>query len=159
MTNTTKKIGLIMLAAATVSTAGIAFAKDRDGDRDGNHRGGIMKMLQDVDKNSDGAFSQEEVNAFVQAKFTQADANGDAALTAEELAEAMPMGRGGKGRGGDRAERMLKRVDINDDGSVTLAEVQDRQGKMFALLDVDSSGVIDADELPQRGRDGKRSGQ
>lgn len=161
MTKTTTKIGLIVLAAATLSSAGLAMAKDREG-REGRNgdgpRGGMMRMLQEVDQNKDGAFSRDEVNAFVQARFSEADTDQSASLTAQEIAEAMPQRGGGKGRGGDRAERMLMRVDINDDGSVTLEEVQDRQEKLFVLLDVDSSGVIDADELPQRGRDGRRSG-
>lgn len=170
MTKTTTKLGLIVLAVATVSSAGLAMAKDRDGReaRGGDgQRAGMMRILQDVDQNNDGAFSRDEVTAFVEARFTEADADQSASLTAEEIAEAMPQRRGGEGRrgeargsegrGGDRAERMMMRVDINDDGSVTLAEVQDRQEKLFALLDVDNSGVIDADEMPMRGRDGRRS--
>lgn len=157
MTKTTTKLGLIVLAVATVSSAGLALAKDRGG-RDGDGpRGGMMRILQDVDQNEDGAFSRDEVSTFVQARFTEADTDQSASLTAEEIAEAMPQGRGGKSRSGKGAERMMMRVDINDDGSVTLEEIQDRQEKLFALLDVDNSGVIDQDELPKRGRDGRRS--
>lgn len=157
MTKKTTKLGLIVLAAATVSTAGLAMAKDREGREDKGQRGGIMRMLQDVDQNADGAFSREEVTTFIEARFTEADADKSASLTAEEIAEAMPQRRGGKSRGSDHADRMMKRVDINEDGSVTLAELQDRQEKFFALMDVDNSGVIDQDEMPKRGRDGGRS--
>lgn len=156
MTKSTTKLGLIVLAAATMSSAGYAMAKDREGRNGDGPRAGMMRMLQDVDQNQDGAFSSDEVSAFVQDRFSQADKDQNASLTAQELAEAMPQRRGGKGRGDDHAQRMLMRVDINDDGTVTLEEIQDRQEKLFALLDVDSSGIIDQDEMPMRGRDGRR---
>lgn len=156
MTKSTTKLGLIVLAVATVSSAGLAMAKDREGRNGDGPRAGMMRMLQDVDQNADGAFSRDEVSAFVQARFSDADKDQNASLTAQELAEAMPQRRRGKERGGDHAQRMMMRVDINDDGSVTLEEIQDRQEKLFAWLDVDSSGVIDQDEMPMRGRDGRR---
>ena len=51
----------------------------------------------------------------------------------------------------------IERFDANDDGQVSLSEIEDQQRKMFALADRDNSGSIEADELPKhRGdRDGR----
>jgi hypothetical protein len=46
------------------------------------------------------------------------------------------------------------RLDANGDGMLTLAEIESRQKKMFALMDRNDDGKIVKDEMPS-GRRGK----
>jgi Ca2+-binding EF-hand superfamily protein len=46
-----------------------------------------------------------------------------------------------------RLERMTRRLDIDGDGTVTVAELKEMQAKKFAVLDVNSDGSLSEDEL------------
>jgi Ca2+-binding EF-hand superfamily protein len=55
-----------------------------------------------------------------------------------------------------REEAMMKRLDVNGDGSITVVELQDRMNKQFAVLDRNSDGSLSTEEL--RKMRGKRKG-
>lgn len=164
MTMTIKKkstlAALALIVAGTATVAGTMAYAD-------NNRGGMpggAAMFDNADTDNDGQVTLAEFKAPLVERFKQADADSDGSVTAEEISAAMDAMRaerraggegnkrwGGKGpRGHGGAERLLERVDVDGDGAVTLAELDNRQTKMFALMDIDDSGAIDADELPRR---------
>lgn len=154
MKTTTRNLTLAALAAAVLATAGVAHAKDRDNDRGDGPRGGMMRIIHQIDANDDGAFALDEMTTFISERFSDADADGNAELTSEEIAEAM---EGRRGRSDRAGERLLQRVDIDGNGTATLAEINERATEFFVLMDIDNSGVIEEDELPRRG-EGRRGG-
>lgn len=120
---------------AALTAAGVAVAQDRG---HGPFR---------YDSNNDGVLTRQEFDTGHAAQFTEMDANHDGALARGE-------GRGHRGEGGHR--RMghrggghLRGADANNDGNVTREEFLARPTAMFARLDANSDGVIQASERPQ----------
>jgi len=117
--------------------------------------GGVS--FEELDANSDGALTLEELQARPAARFAEADTNGDGALSVEEVQAAMMR---------QRAEGMIARMDSNGDGLLQMDEMQpgDGQGlsRMFDRVDADSSGDISAEEfaamqdkMAERGQGGR----
>lgn len=52
--------------------------------------------------------------------------------------------------GGNKAERMLKRYDTNNDGKIEQAEIQAALTKGFTKLDKNANGSIDLEEFKDR---------
>ncbi|WP_343314662.1 calcium-binding protein [Brucella sp. BE17] len=77
-----------------------------------------MDELKAADTDGDGVLSRAEIEALVQKRIVQ--------------------------RAADRLER---RLDINGDGKVTLAEVENQRKKEFAALDRNEDGKIDRTEM------------
>ena len=141
-----KKVTLIASAAliAVASTAVIATAKGipgGNGHGQGNH---IERLFERMDADQDGSITKAEVEAAAVARFTEADANGDGLLDADEMAAA------GEGRNAERrAKRIAKhmeRADTDGDGAISLEEMTasggNRMDRMFENLDADGDGVI-----------------
>ena len=144
---------------AVASTSVLATASGRDADnRRGPERGAMMFERFDLNKdgqvtreevttaaaahfaeadaNNDGQLSAEEMTAAAEAKANEQraarmanrtadmikrqDTNGDGQLSLEELTAI-----GGE----DRMERMFDRLDADDDGTITKAELEDMDGK------------------------------
>lgn len=61
------------------------------------------------------------------------------------------------GGGMARGERMLKRVDTNNDGAISRDEMRTQAEKRFARRDANGDGKLTAEELQRRG--GKRDGR
>lgn len=116
-----------------------------------------------LDQNGDGSLSREELANAGAARFAAVDTDGDGALSAEELAAA------GSERMAKRAERMIERLDSNDDGMLQQAELEEaREGRgdrMFDRIDRDDDGAISAEEFEEvkerhgRGGKGHRGGK
>ena len=140
----------IILSAALV--AGFALSADAQGRGPGPD-------FATLDRDGDGRITLEELEGQAEARFAAADANGDGGLSAEEMAAAM------QARMGERAARMLERLDTDGDGLLQPAEMRPRGGegmeRMFGHLDADGDGAISAaefDDRPMRhGRSGKRN--
>ncbi len=49
-------------------------------------------------------------------------------------------------------ERFMLLYDINGDGKVTVAEINDDQSRIFAAMDVDNDSSLSTDEMKRRGR-------
>ncbi len=49
-------------------------------------------------------------------------------------------------------ERFMLMYDINRDGKVTVAEINDDQSRIFAAIDVDNDSSLSTDEMKRRGR-------
>ena len=137
---------LIVATGLAVSAAAVATAYADSGDR-GMRRGEgprMERMFERADANEDGVISFEEFSSRGAERFTSADADGNGEITVEELTAAIERNQHRR-----RAERMIERFDMDGDGVVTVAEIEDRQQKMFALADRDNSGSIEESELPR----------
>lgn len=117
---------------------------------------GFGQMFQRADKDNSGTVTFEEFTTASPMALASADADGDGQINADELTESMlreMMKR--------RAERMIERFDSDNDGQISLAEVENSQKRMFERIDIDGSGAIEQDELPQghrMGGDGRGHG-
>lgn len=166
-----KSLIKISMLAGLIAIGGVAAAEARD-------HGGKMRFEQ-IDANSDGAVTMEEVKAHQAARFTRADANGDGFLTPEEMrgsdkAQRMlkrfdtnrdgvldeaELEAAGSERTSKRAERMLERVDANGDGKISMAEAESMRdpAKMFERLDANNDGSLTEEEFAKAR--GKRRAQ
>lgn len=76
--------------------------------------------------------------------FARADANSDGNLTREELSQRA--GKHGEGKHGRGAE-----MDANSDGKIDAAEVRSAAERMLKRLDKNADGTLQSDELKWRG--------
>lgn len=130
-----------------IATTGSAFADDKK--RKGKGKRGVN--IERIDTDKSGTISLEEFASIGMGKMIAADKDGDGILSTDEVSAAMEAER--KRR---REEAMMKRLDVNGDGSITVAELQDRMSKQFALLDRNSDGSLSEEEI--RKMRGKRKG-
>lgn len=146
-----KKTTVAILGTAVVLTSAVgAFAHDRKGgDREG--RGG-MQMFERVDTNSDEKLDFAEFSAPMIERFDEVDADSDGIITEAEIETAA------ENREGRRAKRIAKRLDGDDNGEVTKAELEERQQEMFSRLDADEDGFISIDEAKKMKRGGGKRG-
>lgn len=146
MKRTTLIAGTALIAVALTSVS-VAAHQRGDGDKRGKHR--IEAMLERFDANGDGAITKQEIEAAGVERFNSADADGNGLVTAEEMAAAADK---------EVSERMTKRIskhieraDTNGDGSLSLEEATASQGdrteKMFERFDTDADGTITQAEL------------
>jgi len=127
-------IAFVALGAASLTT-GAALAK-QDGAR-------APIGFEELDANSDGQITREEMNALRQDRFSQIDSNGDGVISLEEL-EAH-----GQERVKKHAERMIERRDANGDGVLTIDEMKSdkRADRRFDRIDGDGDGSISKAEF------------
>ncbi|MGB0922404.1 MAG: EF-hand domain-containing protein [Alphaproteobacteria bacterium] len=116
----------------------------------------MLKHFDEIDADSDGKITQDEVKAHHAARRAAADKDGDGKLSkAEFLAKAQK-----------KAERKFARMDKNDDGFISSDEKRKRHhGKhdYFAKLDKDGDGAltkaeIEAHKGKHKGHHGDKSG-
>lgn len=112
------------------------------------------EMFGQLDADGDGALSLEELQARPD-RFDAADADGDGALSRDEM----------MARATDRAEagvaRFFERFDADGDGQVTEAEIAEVQGerqaerraemaaRIFERADADGDGLISVEEFEE----------
>lgn len=125
---------------------------------------GPAAMLTQMDANGDGAITMEEISLFHANQFEAADTDGNGALSKEELLAARDKARSDRAAAG--MDRMISRLDENGDGEIGIDEQKagDRMTRMFERLDADKDGTISAEELKEAkakrgGRGGKRHGK
>lgn len=110
------------------------------------------EMLGNVDTNKDGALSQDEINATINARFAEFDADKNGSLSLQEF-EALwaeitkPM-----------AVRAFQFLDPNGDASVAKTEIDDRFGKLVSRFDRNEDGMLSHDDRPRRGMHGRWHG-
>lgn len=114
-----------------------AMDAPEDGRR--KNRGGRMGWM---DRNEDGAIDRAEFGGRRAERLKGADKDADGALSQGEI-RALVLDQIVE----RRARRMARRLDVNADGKVTLAEVDGLRNKQFAIMDLNDDGRIDDREL------------
>jgi Ca2+-binding EF-hand superfamily protein len=141
----------IILSGATLALATSAFAqaptpsqppasaveKTAKDERGGHHEG---LRLARLDANKDGSVDLAEFTSMDRLK--KADANGDGTLSQDEITAMVE-----KAMVERKVERATRRLDINGDGTVTLAEIEKQKAKRFAVMDRNDDGKIETTEL------------
>ena len=159
--------GLLVVGAGvtTVAAHGLKHAHDRG--YYGSHHG--------FSDEGDGAFhgkkrgwwgqssiTKDDFDAGIRARFARLDIDGDGVIDNDEARKAIEArmkkrsSRHGRLRPQRQrfAERTMRRLDVNKDGTVTAQEREIRVADMFARLDLDNDGRISDADLPPmlRGR-------
>jgi Ca2+-binding EF-hand superfamily protein len=138
-----KRIAFLAIIAA-LATAGIAA-----GQKPHQGRGpGAAYLFEKLDANGDGAITLEEMRAHAQERRKAADLNGDGQVSPEEI-ELLHQ---------ERAAERFARIDANGDGVLSRDEVPDRYGHRFEKLDTNGDGVVSQSEM-QSGKAGRHQGK
>ena len=141
------KMALAFLAlSTTLGGAALADKKHEGGYGMGGH-GGMMGRLDLADSDRNGEITFEEFSKAAGDRFTLADVNKDGKVTVEEMAAAIE-----KMRAERMAKRIMDRFDSDKDGSVTLAEMQNSQKEIYAVMDRNDDGKLVDDEMPRKGK-------
>lgn len=115
--------------------------------------GGDRPSFAELDADQNGSLSAEELKAPMLERFAKIDTNADGGLSAEELAA-----EGAK----RRAEKMLSRLDANQDGLIQFEEMGGKRGDLMSKIDSDDDGAISEEEFAaaaeKMDRRGKRHG-
>jgi Ca2+-binding EF-hand superfamily protein len=115
----------------------------------------VNKMLERQDTNKDGRISRDE-SKMPERWFARADANSDGSLTREELSQRGKHG-GGKHAGGKQAK--VTEMDANSDGKIDATEVKASAERMLKRLDKNADGTLQSEELRWRGGHGRGHGK
>ena len=148
---------LVAAIAAGITLAASAQARESHGPRM------QMPAFEELDLNSDGEVTAEEIRGAMQARaaarFAEADTNGDGALSAEEM-----IARADSERQDRMARRVAERIekgDTNGDGllqademTAMAAERMEGRGsrgpeRMFNRFDADDNGSLSAEEFAE----------
>lgn len=141
-----KKTTIALLSVAVIAGSVTAsFAEKRGGDRGGER--GAMRFEQ-MDANSDGKLDLAEFNAPLIEKFDELDTDKNGIVTKAEI-EALKTEKKGEKR---RAMGIIKRFDLDGNEEVTRQEVENRQQKVFALMDKNDDGFATMEEMPKHGK-------
>jgi Ca2+-binding EF-hand superfamily protein len=104
----------------------------------------VSELITQQDKNKDGRISREE-SQMPQRWFARTDGNSDGSVTREELLSQ----RAGKHGAGKHAKGT--EMDANSDGKIDAAEVKLSAERMLKRLDKNADGTLQGDELKWRG--------
>jgi hypothetical protein len=148
MLNRTKTLkSLIILAmAGTMLTAGLPLGAKADDNSHGQRaeRGAAFmagERFARADADGNRMLSLEEFQAGSTERFTRMDSDGDGLVTAAEMTAAAQRTRE------SRVAAMIERLDTNDDGALSLDEVNARSAQRFARLDRDEDGSLEPREM------------
>ncbi|WP_336068148.1 acid-shock protein [Nitratireductor rhodophyticola] len=112
------------------------------GERMNGKGGKTMRGFARLDANGDGSITIEEFSAVRLEGLKAADADGDGVLSETELQDMVTERIVER-----RAKRAAQRLDIDGDGTVTIAEIESQQAKRFALMDANDDGKVDQREM------------
>ena len=137
-----KNTPLIAALGLAIIAGGAVASNDATGGK--HHR--PHHSFEELDANSDGALTQDEIAAHMQARFQRADTDSDGLLTQAELVARA--GENRKKRAEKFVTRMIEKHDVNGDGALSFAEMSKRHdGKMFAQMDADQNGAVTKEEF------------
>ncbi|MEM9277555.1 MAG: hypothetical protein AAGA76_03185 [Pseudomonadota bacterium] len=141
---------IIASSAGLVALSGIAFAaQEYDQHQKTKRLFSPEKIMEQIDANGDLAASREELFAFAGKHFTTADADNDQKVTKSEIVTAIEASKAPKRmkqRSGRIADRLVRGADINQDGSLTMAELENRLGKFHAFVDWNDDNSVEIAE-------------
>jgi Ca2+-binding EF-hand superfamily protein len=148
-----KRLALLTVAASALATAAYAagpggFLKGADLNKDGSidqteFQQTRDKWFADLDADKDGFVTADELKAFGDKMHAEW-----AKKHADQASNDKPADAGKKH--GDFSQRILKRVDTDQDGKISKAEFDAEGSKLFAKLDRNSDGKVAENEMPQR---------
>lgn len=93
-------------------------------------------LFRKIDQDSDGKISKQEYLDAVAGKFAKRDTSNDGILSREEILTVDKID----------AEKFIKKIDRDKDGTVVKKEFMDTAAKQFHTLDKNADGYIDAKE-------------
>ncbi|HEY2736238.1 MAG TPA: EF-hand domain-containing protein [Polyangiales bacterium] len=138
---------LILVTALAMGPSALAFAH-------GDHHAGFGPgMFDQIDTNSDGKITSDELHADVQRRFAENDLDKNGQVTEAEVEQHIA------GKIEDHQEKMaehLKSADKNGDGKWTKDELPRMPDAMFKKLDTNSDGALTQAEL-DAGRENMKS--
>lgn len=117
--------------------------------RGGRMRAEIDRLFEEADADGDGAISLEELAADRAARFEAMDADASGGVDAEELVAY---------RQRQRAERRIRRLDLNEDGVLSIDELPDFS-RRFERFDLDENGSVTRTEIEAAVRSGRGFGR
>lgn len=109
----------------------------------------VDQMFQRLDKNNDGQLTKEELPEGWGERLLRADADGNGAVTKQELEAARQKLAAGAGRGGFEPGQLFARADKNGDGKLTKDELPEPWAERLLRLDKDGDGAISKAELAE----------
>ena len=126
------RMTLVAAALTGLALGGAAFAK-----ADKPH--GPRMTFEQLDGDKDGQITETEMKAQGAARFAKMDTDGDGFITTTEIEAA------GQEKAKKRASRMMKHLDADNDGKLSLEEMgkRGRKGDMFAKFE--QEGLSNAD--------------
>ncbi|MEO0359299.1 MAG: EF-hand domain-containing protein [Pseudomonadota bacterium] len=131
----------LLISVAMLAAVGGTSLQARDGgDRE-------KPAFSEIDANGDGQITPAELQTFratrMADRFASVDANGDGSVSVEELVAKAR--EGAEDRAQRRAERMIDRMDANDNGTLEADEMTrggDRAERGFSRADENDDGVL-----------------
>ena len=129
-------LGGLIISGITLSAVSDATAH---GGRDR-----AVPSFSDMDLNSDGNLTMNELQTMKSNRFEATDTNSDDVLTRDELIEQ------GQARVEQHVDKLLERRDANGDGALSRDEMRgghDRGSRLFEHADADSNGLISEEEF------------
>jgi Ca2+-binding EF-hand superfamily protein len=148
---------LVVAIAAGMTLAASAQAREGHGPQMD------MPDFEDLDINSDGAVTSDEIDAAMQARaaarFRETDTNGDGAVSAEEMVARADTAR--QERAASRAADQIEKADTNGDGLLQADEMaahaadrgnnrgEREADRMFERADADDNGSLSAEEFAE----------
>ncbi|WP_162497338.1 EF-hand domain-containing protein [Roseovarius dicentrarchi] len=135
------------------NTAQGAMATRADYRRGHGKRGGhgmMGQIMRQADANGDGAVTQDEIDTFRAGLVANADASGDGDISLDEFQTIyLELTR-------ERMVDMFQKLDADGDGVVTQAEMDKRFGNIVERMDRNDDGKLSRDD--KRGHGGKGHG-
>ena len=140
--------GIVLVSVAV--TAASVSAEER-GHGHGHGPGKHQRMsFSELDADSSGEVTKDEIAAKMNGRFMEADANGDGVLDRDEMiASAQAMAA-------KRADHMLERFDKDGDAAISLDEMPAMPDGAFDKADADNSGGLSEEEFAQMRPHGKK---
>jgi len=121
-----KTLAAALLGATLFAGSAVAAPQDRP----------MEDLLTMSDTNGDGVVTEAEFLADVDARFAKLDADKDGKISKQERPGDA------EGRGG----RMMRRIDTNNDGAISLDEQRAQANRRFDRLDANADGKVDKAE-------------
>lgn len=110
----------------------------------------FVKRLMEMDRDSNGSLSKDEVPERMQGMFERGDANKDGALSEDEIRKMAAAQSGDPGRGerkgGMPMDRVFAAVDTDRDGTISAVEIRSAAASL-AKLDANGNGSLEETEV------------
>jgi Ca2+-binding EF-hand superfamily protein len=135
------KIGVVLVLA--VALCGVAVP----GSAGDYIEGKVDRIFEKLDANRDGGLSPDEVrDHWMEKKFDRADADGNGAVTRQELLEFKSGWHHKKAQ--VKSAQIIEKLDVDQDGRVSRQEAGNHwMAHKFERVDVDSDGFLTYEEI------------